>query len=153
MLDRREFLKVGAAASFVTLSTLAGCGDVKEKFHDQYTLISFIGLQKYDMLFCNDEVMMVRYEPIERAYLTVTKLEVLGDHIEEVEIYKEMINDYENVKGDFYSRFDVTKETSAYDEFKYYCGDKDYYTVEEINYVFDCLQKENCNNKQKTLVK
>ena len=149
-LDRREFLKLtGIFAGTISLGILPSCSSKK----DYTEQISMNELKQYHLITTEDKhnpVMLVKYNKLQ-GYLVVIMLNTKNDAIIEVEIARELNNNREKAIEDFYQCYSVTSDNLAIAEFDKHFGLKDYYTIDEINYVLEVYQIEAENTK--TIIK
>lgn len=138
-LSRREFLGLVGTAS---LFTLFGCNAETPK-DEKKTMISAMALKKYELVSCENIDMLVKYRPEAKTF-TATKLDVIGDSLEEVEIFHSDVIEPNDGLNNFYNEYGVINNTPAEQVFDDLYGAKNYYTIEEVSEVI------NHRNYQKT---
>jgi len=149
-VERRNFIKIIGGLSILAIcnTNLLSCKKANEK--EKHTKISFFALEDYNIVTTEEYSMLVKYKPKERSF-TVVKLSTDNESLNEEEIFRTEIKEYDVNKVIFYNEFGVIKEDMALPYFKKYLGLKDYYTIDEIKYILETDQIENTN--QKRLVK
>lgn len=128
-ISRRDFL---ALAGTVSLFALFGCNNNTEK--KRHEMITYIALQKYELLTCENENMLVKYVP-QAQFFDVIKLDNINNSIEEVNIFHKDLFDYEKNLTNFLKEYNVIYRDSAQQVFIDLYGTKDFYTIEEVTAV------------------
>lgn len=148
-LGRREFLQLVGSVGFISLFSLTGCNNETTE-EEKKKMLSYIAMQKYEFLTCENDVMIVKYEPVEDNIFRVTKLDVTYEELNEKAIYDCDFTESNENKQQFYDEFNVLEAENACSVFEGYYGRQDYYTSESIDYV---LRNKKMQNKTKKLVK
>ena len=130
-VSRRDFLSLVGTAS---LFALIGCSNDTEK--ERHTMISYMALQKYELLTCEKGVMLVRYFPQARAF-NVINLDNIDDSLEEILIFHSDIKEYDINMEEFFEEYSVVNNEPAIQVFSDLYGLKDYYTIDEVTEVID----------------
>ena len=131
-VNRREFLGIIGTTCLVALM---GCNKTNTE-KESHSMISMLALQRYELLTCENNKMLVKYVPDGRTF-TVVKLENINDSLEEIEIYKRNIAEPNDVMDKFFSENSVIDNMRADQAFIDYYGLKDYYTIDEVTEILN----------------
>ncbi len=153
-MERREFVKVFFAVAVG--SCIGGGIYLSERKNSNKQLITREQLSEYDLVtyFSNGtfDVALIDFN-YGSCSLDVNILRTYDDSINLYPFATIKADTQEEAIEQFYSEYNVVKTDSAIRAFRSYLGDKDYYTISEINQVFDEERKSLDQSPQKQLIR
>lgn len=152
---RRDFLKIA-----LTLGTGAAFGIVfhlNEQTKNSIQKISAEELSEYDLVTCYNGVNNFDFALINMDFnsdfgLTVKIIKLYDDSMK-IEILTNIGSDLEMAKSEFYDKYNIVKTDYALRVFESYLGQNDYFSADDIYYVFEQERKSLVQEPQKRLVK